>query len=84
MGHHKNVIENFDGVPGRLEFVQKDPFSIIIDYAYPDSLEKVYQAVKKNISSRTKGKYFKVGSLSGGGSWKRLVMGEIALNIAMK
>lgn len=78
----KNVIENFDGVPGRLEFVQKDPFSIIIDYAHtPDSLEKVYQAVKKNISSkRTKGKMICVLGCAGGGrdSWKRPVMGEIA------
>jgi len=78
----KNVIENFDGVPGRLEFVQKDPFSIIIDYAHtPDSLEKVYQAVKKNISSkRTKGKMICVLGCAGGGrdSWKRSVMGEIA------
>lgn len=78
----KNVIENFDGVPGRLEFVQKDPFSIIIDYAHtPDSLEKVYQAVKKNISSkRSKGKMICVLGCAGGGrdSWKRPVMGEIA------
>ena len=78
----KNVIENFDGVPGRLEFVQKDPFSIIIDYAHtPDSLEKVYQAVKKNISTkRTKGRMICVLGCAGGGrdSWKRPVMGEIA------
>lgn len=78
----KNVIENFDGVPGRLEFVQKDPFSIIIDYAHtPDSLEKVYQAVKKNITSkRTRGRMICVLGCAGGGrdSWKRPVMGEIA------
>lgn len=78
----KNVIENFDGVPGRLEFVQKDPFSIIIDYAHtPDSLEKVYQAVKKNIGSkRSKGRMICVLGCAGGGrdSWKRPVMGEIA------
>jgi len=78
----KNVMENFDGVPGRLEFVQKDPFAIIIDYAHtPDSLEKVYQAVKKNISSkRAKGKMICVLGCAGGGrdSWKRPVMGEIA------
>lgn len=78
----KNVIENFDGVPGRLEFIQKDPFSIIIDYAHtPDSLEKVYQAVKKNIGSkRSKGRMICVLGCAGGGrdSWKRPVMGEIA------
>jgi len=78
----KNVIENFDGVPGRLEFIQKDPFAIIIDYAHtPDSLEKVYQAVKKNLSSKkSKGKMICVLGCAGGGrdSWKRPVMGEIA------
>jgi len=78
----KNVIENFDGVPGRLEFVQKDPFAIIIDYAHtPDSLEKVYQAVKNNLSSKKKGgKMICVLGCAGGGrdSWKRPVMGEIA------
>ena len=78
----KNVIENFDGVPGRLEFIQKVPFAIIIDYAHtPDSLEKVYQAVKKHISSKkTKAKMICVLGCAGGGrdSWKRPVMGEIA------
>ncbi len=78
----KNVIENFDGVPGRLEFIQKDPFSIVIDYAHtPDSLEKVYQAVKKNISSKKRGgRMICVLGCAGGGrdSWKRPVMGEIA------
>ncbi len=78
----KNVIENFDGVPGRLEFVQKVPFSIIIDYAHtPDSLEKVYKAVKKNNSSRkSRGKMICILGCAGGGrdSWKRPVMGEIA------
>ncbi len=43
----RNAVEAFDGVPGRLEFVQKTPFSVIIDYAHtPDSLEKVYQTLK--------------------------------------
>jgi UDP-N-acetylmuramoyl-L-alanyl-D-glutamate--2,6-diaminopimelate ligase len=78
----KNVIENFDGVPGRLEFIQKDPFAIIIDYAHtPDSLEKVYQAVKKIIASKkSKGRMICVLGCAGGGrdSWKRPVMGEIA------
>ncbi|MCL5017038.1 MAG: UDP-N-acetylmuramyl-tripeptide synthetase, partial [Patescibacteria group bacterium] len=78
----KNVIENFDGVPGRLEFVQKDPFAIVIDYAHtPDSLENVYQAIKKNISTKkNKGKMICVLGCAGGGrdSWKRPVMGEIA------
>lgn len=78
----KNVIENFDGVPGRLEFVQKHPFSIIIDYAHtPDSLEKVYQTIRKNVVlKKRKSKMICVLGCAGGGRdcWKRPVMGEIA------
>lgn len=34
----------FKGVPGRLEFVQNQPFRVVIDYAHtPDSLIKVYE-----------------------------------------
>ena len=47
----KNAIELFNGVPGRLEFIQKIPFSIVIDYAHtPDSLEKVYKTLKNRKS----------------------------------
>ncbi len=73
----KSAVENFDGVPGRLEFVQKIPFSVIVDYAHtPDSLEKVYQAIEE----KNKGKMICVLGCAGGGRdcWKRPVMGEIA------
>lgn len=68
------AVENFDGVPGRLEFVQKIPFSVIIDYAHtPDSLEKVYKTLKNQ-------KLICVLGSAGGGRdvWKRPVLGEIA------
>lgn len=77
----RSAIENFDGVPGRLEFIQKVPFSVIIDYAHtPDSLEKVYKTLK---DQKTKGKNKKLicvlGAAGGGRDvWKRPVMGEIA------
>ncbi len=77
----KNAIEAFDGVPGRLEFVQKLPFSIIIDYAHtPDSLEKVYQTLKSPKSKVQSQKLICVLGAAGGGRdmWKRPVMGEIA------
>lgn len=82
----RNAIEAFDGVPGRLEFVQKIPFSVIIDYAHtPDSLEKVYQTLKsqKSHGSHAKGheqNLICVLGAAGGGRdiWKRPVMGEIA------
>ena len=74
----KNAIEGFDGVPGRLEFVQKEPFAAVIDYAHtPDSLEKVYQTLK---GGKHQKKLICVLGAAGGGRdiWKRPVMGEIA------
>ncbi|MDP3729822.1 MAG: UDP-N-acetylmuramyl-tripeptide synthetase [bacterium] len=78
-GQIKNAIEKFDGVPGRLEFVQKFPFSVIIDYAHtPDSLELVYQTLKGKRKSAEK--LICVLGAAGGGRdvWKRPVMGAIA------
>ncbi len=77
----RQAVEAFDGVPGRLEFVQKTPFSVVIDYAHtPDSLEKVYQTLKANSSKLKAGKLICVLGAAGGGRdmWKRPVMGEIA------
>ncbi|MDO8429985.1 MAG: UDP-N-acetylmuramyl-tripeptide synthetase [bacterium] len=77
----KNSIESFDGVPGRLEFIQKIPFSVIIDYAHtPDSLEKVYQTLKSKKSKAGSQRLLCVLGAAGGGRdmWKRPVMGEIA------
>ncbi|MBI3046179.1 MAG: UDP-N-acetylmuramoyl-L-alanyl-D-glutamate--2,6-diaminopimelate ligase [Candidatus Harrisonbacteria bacterium] len=77
----RSAIETFDGVPGRLEFVQKIPFSVIIDYAHtPDSLEKVYQTLKSQKSKIKSQKLICVLGAAGGGRdvWKRPVMGEIA------
>jgi len=77
----KGALENFDGVPGRLEFVQKFPFSVIIDYAHtPDSLEKVYQTLKKKMIRRKNQRLICVFGAAGGGRdvWKRPVMGQIA------
>lgn len=74
----KTAVENFEGVPGRFEFVQKDPFSVIVDYAHtPDSLEKVYKSVRNLIGNK---KMVCVLGAAGGGRdvWKRPVMGKIA------
>lgn len=77
----RQAIEAFDGVPGRLEFVQKTPFSVVIDYAHtPDSLEKVYQTLKSGGKKDAEKKLICVLGAAGGGRdmWKRPVMGEIA------
>ena len=77
----RQAVEAFDGVPGRLEFVQKTPFSVVIDYAHtPDSLEKVYQTLKGKGGKGDGKKLICVLGAAGGGRdmWKRPVMGGIA------
>jgi len=77
----REAIEKFNGVPGRLEFVQKIPFSVIIDYAHtPDSLEKVYKTLKGQRSQVKGHRLICVLGAAGGGRdvWKRPIMGEIA------
>ncbi|MFH1180857.1 MAG: UDP-N-acetylmuramoyl-L-alanyl-D-glutamate--2,6-diaminopimelate ligase [bacterium] len=68
----KKAVENFEGIPGRMEMVIQEPFRAIVDYAVtPNALEKAYQAVKPNICV--------LGSCGGGrDKWKRKVLGEIA------
>lgn len=44
----KPVLESIEFVPGRMEFIQREPFSVVVDYAHtPDSLEQVYQTLKE-------------------------------------
>jgi len=82
------ALERFGGVPGRLEYVQREPFAVVVDYAHtPDSLEKVYrylknqQLITNNLQLTTQNsKLICVLGSAGGGRdrWKRPVMGEIA------
>jgi UDP-N-acetylmuramoyl-L-alanyl-D-glutamate--2,6-diaminopimelate ligase len=70
------ALERVANVPGRLEFVQRKPFAVVVDYAHtPDALEKVYQTLKKE-----GGKLVCVLGSAGGGrdKWKRPEMGKIA------
>jgi len=82
----KRALASFQGLAGRMELVQKEPFAIIIDYAHtPDSLEKVYRTLKsQKLKVSTKGRKSQklvcvLGSAGGGrDKWKRPVMGKIA------
>lgn len=61
-------------IPGRVEFVQKEPFEVVVDYAHtPDSLEKLYKTFSRK-------KLICVLGNTGGGRdiWKRPVMVGIA------
>ncbi len=74
----RRALENMEGVPGRMEEVIREPFRVIIDYAFtPTALGKVYKTLKAKNN-----KLICVLGAAGGGrdSWKRPVLGGIAAN----
>jgi UDP-N-acetylmuramoyl-L-alanyl-D-glutamate--2,6-diaminopimelate ligase len=78
----KKALGSFTDIPGRLEFVQKFPFSVIVDYAHtPDSLEAVYKTLKEKTVKTDKKLICVLGSAGGGrDKWKRPKMGAVAAN----
>ncbi len=74
------TLENFRGVPGRMDIVQKSPFFVVVDYAHtPDSLEAVYKSFEVSPE-----KLIAVLGAAGGGrdKWKREAMGHLAAKYA--
>lgn len=73
----KEALEEFKGLPGRMEFIQKKPFIVLIDYAHtPESLAEVY---KYAVSLNPRKIIGVLGSAGGGrDKWKRPKLGEIA------
>lgn len=74
----QNAVERIEGIPGRMETVIEKPFRVIVDYAVtPESLKKLYKAIKRNFSPR---RLIAVLGSCGGGrdNWKRPVLGKIA------
>jgi len=70
----QKALQDFKGVPGRMEVIQEKPFKVVVDYAHtPDSLEKVYESLKAS-------ELICVLGAAGGGrdKWKRPEMGAIA------
>lgn len=70
------AFQKFQGVPGRMDYVQKSPFLVVVDYAHtPDSLYRVYEALKPK-----EGRLIGVLGSCGGGrdKWKRPHMGRVA------
>ncbi len=70
----KNILEGAEAIAGRMEFVQRLPFEVVVDYAHtPEQLQAVYKSFKgKNLICV-------LGSAGGGrDKWKRPVLGEIA------
>lgn len=76
----KKALEGTAVVPGHMEEIISEPFSVFVDYAFiPASLEKVYQILKSKALEKG-GKLIGVLGACGGGrdKWKRPVLGEIA------
>ena len=72
----KPSLESVKLIPGRMEFIQKEPFKVVVDYAHtPDSLEAVYKTLKEN----NKQLICVLGAAGGGrDKWKRPEFGRIA------
>jgi len=78
----ERAFREFNGVPGRMEYVQREPFAVVVDYAHtPDSLEAVYKSLQPQ-----GGKLICVLGSAGGGrdKWKRPKMGNIASQYCAK
>ncbi len=71
----KKAIEQFKGIPGRMEYIDEgQDFTVIVDYAHtPDSLKLAYQTFAES------NKICVLGAAGGGrDAWKRKVFGSIA------
>jgi len=73
------ALSKIKAMPGRMETVIGQPFSVIVDYAHtPDSLEKAYEAVK-SITGAGRRIIGVLGAAGGGrDKWKRSEMGKLA------
>lgn len=76
----KKAIEKTAIVPGHMDEIMFEPFSIFVDYAFiPSTLEKVHQTLRTKASARGGRLIGVLGSCGGGrDKWKRPVLGEIA------
>jgi UDP-N-acetylmuramoyl-L-alanyl-D-glutamate--2,6-diaminopimelate ligase len=76
----KKTLENFEGVPGRMEEVISSPFKVIVDYAFtPNALEKVYQTLTESYKLQANKLICVLGAAGGGrDKWKRPILGKIA------
>ncbi|MGC9968287.1 MAG: UDP-N-acetylmuramyl-tripeptide synthetase [Minisyncoccia bacterium] len=78
----ERALGSFEGVPGRMEFMTKGPYTAIVDYAHtPDSLEAAYVAARpKPNANYPNARLICVLGAAGGGrdKWKRPEFGRIA------
>ncbi len=88
----KPALESIKYIPGRMEFIQREPFGVVVDYAHtPESLEQVYKFLSSKLKVSEVDLTYKPKNLStnrlicvlgaaGGGrdKWKRPEFGKIA------
>lgn len=70
------AIRRVSGIAGRMEYVQREPFAVIADYAHtPDSMKAVYETLARDHS-----RLICVFGATGGGrdTWKRPEFAKIA------
>ena len=83
-----DAVSRVSEIPGRLEYIIREPFRVIVDYAHtPDSLLSIYTLLssaragnREKESNERKEKLLCVLGAAGGGrdKWKRREMGKIA------
>lgn len=74
-----NALRKVAPVSGRFEIIQREPFTVVVDYAHePKSLEECYRAAE--IFKKDGGRIIGLLGAQGGGRdrWKRAEMGRIA------
>ena len=81
--HMQNAIARVSGIPGRMEYLLREPFTVVVDYAHtPDSLRNVYETLRNENSKFQipNSKLICVLGATGGGRdrWKRPEFGKIA------
>ncbi len=78
----REAFESIQGIPGRMEKVIDDGFTVFVDYAFtPNALDKVYTSIAEKMNPE---KLIVVLGACGGGrdKWKRPVLGKIAAKFA--
>jgi len=77
----QRALEKVKGIPGRMEIIIKEPFTVIVDYAHtPEELKNVYETIENWKLKIENSRMICVLGACGGGrdKWKRPVMGKIA------
>lgn len=77
----KRGLEKINSIPGRMEIVIREPFTVIVDYAHtPDAIQKVYRTIENWKLKMGDSRMICVLGSAGGGrdKWKRPEMGKIA------